>query len=61
MIIFTFLFLELEREIQEMSMVYDVAKHDTDSKDTLSRLITEMFRKGLRIFLIIKIINILNF
>ncbi|XP_075585041.1 uncharacterized protein LOC124495068 [Dermatophagoides farinae] len=36
---------DLAREIREMSLVYDVAKHD-DSKEILIRLITDMFRKA---------------
>ncbi|XP_027204956.2 uncharacterized protein LOC113798594 [Dermatophagoides pteronyssinus] len=36
---------DLAREIHEMSLVYDVAKHD-DSKEILIRLITDMFRKA---------------
>ncbi|KAH9528820.1 hypothetical protein DERF_002736 [Dermatophagoides farinae] len=36
---------DLACEIHEMSLVYDVAKHD-DSKEILVRLITDMFRKA---------------
>ncbi|KPM07607.1 rho guanine nucleotide exchange factor 12-like protein [Sarcoptes scabiei] len=41
-----FLEKDLEREIREMSMVYDVAKHESDSKEILSHLVTDMFKKA---------------